>query len=120
MPRRSRHGAGSQTLSRVGAFNLPYAETHTIVLSHTLADNAPAASLSRALGAGDPARALFALASRLGTARAEGHKHAEERHRARLRHRAEEPYWNPRPIGRAAVRALIARAWAGEPPVVDI
>ena len=26
------------------------------------------------------------------------------------------PYWNPRPIERDAIRALIARAWAGEPP----
>jgi maleylacetate reductase len=27
------------------------------------------------------------------------------------------PYWNPMPIERDAVRMLIARAWAGEPPV---
>jgi len=26
------------------------------------------------------------------------------------------PYWNPRPIERDAIRDLIARAWAGEPP----
>ena len=26
-------------------------------------------------------------------------------------------YWNPRPLERGAIRDLIARAWAGEPPV---
>jgi hypothetical protein len=26
------------------------------------------------------------------------------------------PYWNPRPLERAAIRELLARAWAGEPP----
>lgn len=26
------------------------------------------------------------------------------------------PYWNPRPVDRAAIRDLIARAWAGDPP----
>lgn len=26
-------------------------------------------------------------------------------------------YWNPRPLERNAIRDLIARAWAGEPPV---
>jgi hypothetical protein len=25
-------------------------------------------------------------------------------------------YWNPRPLERNAIRDLIARAWAGEPP----
>jgi maleylacetate reductase len=28
----------------------------------------------------------------------------------------QNPYWNPRLIKREAIRALIARAWAGEPP----
>ena len=29
------------------------------------------------------------------------------------------PYWNPRPLERDAVRALIARAYAGERPAPD-
>ena len=28
----------------------------------------------------------------------------------------QNPYWNPRPIERTAVRALIAAAWAGDTP----
>jgi maleylacetate reductase len=27
-----------------------------------------------------------------------------------------DPYWNPRPIDRAAIRDLVMRAWSGEPP----
>ena len=26
------------------------------------------------------------------------------------------PYWNPRPLERQALRELIVRAWSGEPP----
>jgi hypothetical protein len=28
------------------------------------------------------------------------------------------PYWNPRPLDRGAIRELIARAWAGERPPI--
>jgi len=28
------------------------------------------------------------------------------------------PYWNPRPLERGAIRDLMARAWAGEPPQI--
>jgi maleylacetate reductase len=108
-----------------GTFNLPHAETHTIVLPHALAYNAPAvpdavAALSRALGTDDPARALFDLAGRLGAKRAlkdigmpqDGIEHACDI-------ALKNPYWNPRPIERAGIATLIARAWAGEPPVVN-
>jgi maleylacetate reductase len=27
------------------------------------------------------------------------------------------PYWNPRPLEREAIRELIARAYVGDPPV---
>ena len=50
-----------------GTFNLPHAETHTIVLPHALAYNAPAAPLAMqriatALGKADAPQALFDLA----------------------------------------------------------
>jgi alcohol dehydrogenase class IV len=110
-----------------GAFNLPHAETHTIVLPHALAYNAPAApeavaALSRALGnAADPARALYDLAGRLGAKRAlrdigmprDGIDRAADI-------ALKNPYWNPRPIERAGIAALIARAWSGEPPVTGV
>ncbi len=106
-----------------GAFNLPHAETHTIVLPHAVAYNAPGAgeamqALSRALGGGDPAERLFDLAGRLRAKRAlseigmpeDGIDHATDL-------ALKNPYWNPRPIEREGIRALIARAWAGQPPV---
>ncbi|MGW0820743.1 maleylacetate reductase [Streptomyces sp. NPDC002845] len=57
-----------------GAFGLPHAETHTVVLPYVLAYNAPAApdaitALTRALDSDDPAHALWQLPRRLGAPR---------------------------------------------------
>src|SRR3954470_21994770 len=57
-----------------GAFDLPHAETHTVILPHATAYNAGAAPeamarVARALGRPDPPRALFELAGRLGAKR---------------------------------------------------
>ena len=30
----------------------------------------------------------------------------------------QKPYWNPRPVERDAIRELLGRAWAGDPPQV--
>jgi maleylacetate reductase len=105
-----------------GAFDLPHAETHTILLPQVVAFNAPAAPeamlrLERALGGGHPAEALFDLASSLGAPRAlkdiglpeAGIDEAVTRLLA-------EPPWNPRPIEEAPLRELLRRAWSGERP----
>lgn len=105
-----------------GAFNLPHAETHSVVLPHALAYNAPAApgamaALRRAFGGEDPVTALVALARRIGAPTAlrdigmpaDGIDHAADE---ALRN----PYWNPRAVERDGVRALIARAYVGDPP----
>ena len=105
-----------------GSFDLPHAETHTIVLPHAVAYNAPAAPeamarAGRALGGGDAASALFALAGKVGAPRAlrdigmpqDGIERAADLAVA-------NPYFNPRPVERAAIRDLIARAWEGAPP----
>ena len=105
-----------------GTFDLPHAETHAAVLPHALAYNAPAVPdvmrrLGEALGADDAARALYDLAGRVGARRAlrdlgmpeGGIDEAADRVLA-------NPYWNPRALERGAVRDLIARAFAGEPP----
>ncbi len=105
-----------------GSFDLPHAETHTIILPHALAYNAPAApdAVSRvaaALGVEDAAGGLFALAGRLGAPRALSALGMQEADIDRAADLAvETPYWNPRPIERGAIRELIARAWAGLPP----
>ena len=105
-----------------GAFGLPHAETHTIVLPHAAAYNAPAAPeamarAARALAAADAAAALYELAGQLGAPLAlkdigmpaEGLDRAAELAVA-------NPYWNPRRIERDAVRGLLDDAWHGSPP----
>ena len=60
-----------------GSFDLPHAETHTVVLPHAVAYNAPAAPeamarVARALGAEEAAQGLYDLAGRLGAPRSTG------------------------------------------------
>ena len=111
-----------------GTFNLPHAETHTVVLPHALAYNAPAAPqamarIARALGradGGDPlsaARALHALATRLGapTALRDIGMPADGLDRA-ADLAVQTPYPNPRALERTALRALLQRAFDGAPP----
>ena len=107
-----------------GTFNLPHAETHTIVLPHATAYNRAAAPeamarISRAIGGGDPARGLHHLAQRLGAPVALhtlGLKEADLDRAADIATR--EPYPNPRPVDRAGVRQLLQDAWAGSAPAV--
>jgi alcohol dehydrogenase class IV len=111
-----------------GTFNLPHAETHTVVLPHALAYNAAAAPeamarIARALGradGGDPlsaGRALFALANRLdapSSLRAIGMPADALDRAADLA--VQTPYPNPRALDRKALRALLQRAYDGSPP----
>ncbi|CAJ0733699.1 MAG: maleylacetate reductase [Ralstonia sp.] len=105
-----------------GTFNLPHAESHAIVLPHALAYNAPAipqvmARLSEALNHPDPALALHEMSIAAGTPTAlseigmpeDGVDKAIELALA-------NPYWNPRPLERDALRDLIGRAFRGMPP----
>jgi hypothetical protein len=105
-----------------GTFDLPHAETHTVVLPHAIAYNAAAAPqamarIARALGTADAATGAYDLAGRLGAGRALrdlGMPEGGIELAADLA--SQSPYPNPRPIERAAIRDLIARAWAGAPP----
>ena len=105
-----------------GAFDLPHAETHTIVLPHAVAYNQRAtepamARVAAALGAPDAARGLYDLAGRIGAKRALRDIGMPE---AGIQRAAEmalaNSYWNPRPLDGAAIKRLIARAWSGDPP----
>jgi maleylacetate reductase len=103
-----------------GSFDLPHAETHTVLLPHVLAHNAPAApeaaaTLGRALGTETPATALQALATRFGGpgSLAElGLTEADLDRAAELA--AEASYPNPRPVTRDGVRELLDGALTGE------
>jgi maleylacetate reductase len=105
-----------------GAFDLPHAETHTVILPHAIAYNAASAPeamtrIARALGADDAATGIHDLARRLGAPRALrdlGMPESGIEQAAEIATR--NPYPNPRPIERDAIRGLIARAWAGDVP----
>jgi alcohol dehydrogenase class IV len=105
-----------------GSFGLPHAETHAVVLPHAAAYNAPAAPeamarVARALGAADAPRGLHDLALRLGAPTAlRGLGMPEEGIDRAVEAAMANPYWNPRPLDRAGLRALVADAYAGRPP----
>ena len=106
-----------------GAFGLPHAETHAVILPHAMAYNAGHAPeamrrIARSLAADEAVAGMQSLAQRLGAPTAlrdlgmpeDGIGHAAEL-------AVSAPYPNPRPIEQGSMRALIARAWAGEPAV---
>jgi maleylacetate reductase len=109
-----------------GSFNLPHAETHAVILPHAVAYNTSSephamAEIARALGAKDAALALFDLAGKIGVRRSLreiGMREQDIDHAADLA--VKNPYWNPRPVERDAIRGLIARAFAGASPVDDV
>jgi len=106
-----------------GSFNLPHAETHTVILPHATGYNAAATPeamrrAARALQNDDPPRALFELCRALQAPRSLRELGMREQDIATAADLAvQDPYWNPRPIERDAIYSLIARAWAGEPPI---
>ena len=105
-----------------GSFELPHAETHTAVLPHATAYNAPAApdamrAIAGALGTADAAGGLYDLAHRLGaTLDLKSLGMPQPGIEAAADIAMANPYWNPRPLDRDALRDLLARAYAGEPP----
>ncbi|MFV0243400.1 MAG: maleylacetate reductase [Qingshengfaniella sp.] len=108
-----------------GALNLPHAETHAIILPHATAYNEGAAAtalrpLADLLGADHAAGGLHRLARDLGAPMALRDLGVAERdldHVADLA--VQNPYWNPRPIERPALRALLQAAWLGQPPIQE-
>lgn len=105
-----------------GSFNLPHAETHTVVLPHAVAYNAAAAPeamarVARALGADSAAAGLYDLAARLGapvSLKALGLQEAELNRAADLA--VQNPYYNPRPVARDGIRILLQDAFDGRRP----
>lgn len=105
-----------------GSFNLPHAETHTIVLPHATRYNGEAAPeammrIARALGTTDAAAGLYDLALALGAPVAlrdigmppDGLDRAADLAMT-------NPYWNPRPLERAGIRKLLQDAFEGNRP----
>lgn len=111
-----------------GSFNLPHAETHTAVLPHAIAYNAPQipealAKLAEALPGsdGDAIKGLNVLLEKLQVKtglKEFGMKEEDVDKAADIA--VSNPYWNPRPVEREGIREVIRRVWAGEPARADL
>lgn len=105
-----------------GTFNLPHAETHSIVLPHAARynrDAAPAAMarVARALGAPDAPQGLYDLEMKLGLEmRLSGIGMPREGLEQAARIATASPYPNPREIAYAGVLSLLADAFEGRRP----
>ena len=105
-----------------GAFGLPHAEVHTVLLPHASAYNRAAAAeamtrVARALGVKDAAVGIFDLATAVGAKVALkdiGMREADLDKAADLA--VQYPYYNPAPVTRKGVRALLDDAFYGRRP----
>jgi alcohol dehydrogenase class IV len=105
-----------------GSFNLPHAETHSIVLPHAARYNRDAAPeamarVARALGAGDAPGGLYDLELKLNLETrlsAIGMREADLERAAKIA--LESPYPNPRPVEYEGVLALMRAAYEGRRP----
>lgn len=111
-----------------GTFNMPHAETHTILLPHTLAYNAPhVPEVMQQLATvfpGSNGNALHGLNLLLIQLRVNrglkdlGFLEGDIDKAADLA--ISNPYYNPRPIEKAPIRELLRRAYAGEEARADL
>jgi maleylacetate reductase len=112
-----------------GRYNLPHAETHTVILPHAVRYNRAAAPeamarITRALAStdfdADPAQGLYDLARAL---RAPAGLKEMGLPASALDDAADAAakgtYYNPRPLDRAALRQLLQDAWEGKRPGGD-
>lgn len=106
-----------------GTFNLPHAETHSIVLPHAAAYNAAAVPdamgrVARALQAEDGPRALYDLL--LTVAKASSLRDIgmpQDGLERVVDLTLTNPYYNPAPLEAGRLRDLLGRAFDGAPPV---
>jgi maleylacetate reductase len=104
-----------------GSFDMPHAETHAVMLPHTIGFNAaavpellqPVVDIFGGSAGGclhDFTKSIDAplTLSELGLKQADLDRAAEIA--------TQNPYWNPRPFDRAAIRALLQDAWEGRRP----
>ena len=104
-----------------GSFGTPHADTHAILLPHTIGFNAEAVPdllkpIVDALG-DTPGAGLWDFARRLGAPMRLRDLGLSEDDMAKAATIAlEKPYDNPRPFDRDAIHALLRAAWAGDRP----
>ncbi|QND18714.1 maleylacetate reductase (plasmid) [Rhizobium leguminosarum bv. trifolii] len=104
-----------------GTFDTPHADTHAIMLPHTAAYNAAAvpellAPVADIFG-GSVGGGLWDFAKQIGSPLELKDLGLTEADLDRASDIAtENPYWNPRPIDRQSIRALLQDAWEGKRP----
>ena len=105
-----------------GSFDLPHAETHAIILPHAIHHNASAAAtelepITDILGGEAPGPAMWDFAKSLGAPLALKDLGVREDDLDTAADLAvTKPYWNPRPVTREDIRALLQDAWSGTRP----
>ena len=105
-----------------GAFDLPHAQTHAVILPHAVHYNQVAvpdllAPVTDLLGGPAAGRALWDFANKLGAPMALRDLGLEQPDIDRAVTAAlGNPYWNPREITADGIRSLLMDAWAGTPP----
>lgn len=105
-----------------GSFDLPHAETHTVVLPHALAYNAPAVPgtmkrLRSAMNTETPAAALFDIAKNGGAPTSLNELGMPEGGlECAVDIALKNPYYNPRPLEAGALKGLLENAFAGRRP----
>jgi alcohol dehydrogenase class IV len=105
-----------------GSFNMPHAETHTVILPHAVVYNEPGArnaiaTVARALGVKNAAQGLYDLAKNLGapySLKELGFKEEDIPKAAEIASKA--PYPNPVKLEKDKIQHLLQNAWAGNPP----
>ncbi|MBZ4691176.1 MAG: tfdF [Cereibacter sp.] len=107
-----------------GSFDLPHAECHAVILPHAIAFNAGAvpdllAPVTELFGHGNAGLGLWHFAKAAGAPMALRDLGLAESDLDRAADLASaNPYWNPRPVTREAIRALLQAAWAGRQPAI--
>jgi maleylacetate reductase len=105
-----------------GTFDLPHAETHSVILPHAMAYNAGATGaamdrVARAIGCDDAPSGMWALAESLGAPMTLAELGMP---RAGIERAIElvlaNPYWNPEPLDAARLRGLLEAAYEGRSP----
>jgi alcohol dehydrogenase class IV len=105
-----------------GSFDLPHAQTHTIILPHALSYNAQAvpeamAVLRQATNSDDPAAHFYDIAKAGGVPMALKDLGMPEASIAQaVETTMENPYYNPRALERRAIHDIISAAWHGTRP----
>lgn len=108
-----------------GTFDLPHAETHSVVLAHAMAYNERAAPeamtrIARAIGVRSAPAGIYELAQSLG---APASLASLGMPRSGIERTVElvmaNPYWNPEPLDSGLLRRLLENAFDGRPPVSE-